>query len=156
MDDADEFKPASIDMSRRGTLHSSSENKATLEFFNNQPGKPKVAFEGNVGDYQELDHVLFFDGDSIRMERMHRAVKSLRHRRMPGESSAAAAATANAANASAQKEMLAAEDPESPQDGGNGNNSHVERISALPPAEKSVKKPAGPVRRHGRCCCGYR
>ncbi|CAM6092797.1 unnamed protein product [Calypogeia fissa] len=129
-----EFKPASIDTSRRGSLHSSSDNKVTVEFFNNQAGKPKVAFEGNVGDYQELDAMLFFDGQSFRLERMHRAVKSLRHIRMPGESSAAAASAA-------QKEAAATE-PESPQD---GNGSLVERISAMQPAEKSVKKPAGPA-----------
>jgi hypothetical protein len=133
--DADEFKPASIDASRRGSLHSNTENKVTVEFFNNQAGKPKVAFEGNVGDYQELDAVLFFDGESFRLERLHRAVKSLRHIRMPGESSAAAAAVA------AQK--AAAADPESPQE---GNGVVSEKISAMPGAEKSLKKPAGPVR----------
>ncbi|CAL5356396.1 unnamed protein product [Camellia sinensis] len=36
---------------------------------------------------------MFFDGESFRLERLHRAVKRLRHVRLPGESAAAAAGT---------------------------------------------------------------
>eukprot|EP00249_Psilotum_nudum_P012296 c23705_g1_i1 orf=75-1082(+) len=86
-----EFKPASIDTSRPGSLHKSVENKVTVEFCNNQAGKPKVSFQGNSEDCKDLDAVLFFDGKSFRMERLHKAVKSLRHVRLPGESVSAAA-----------------------------------------------------------------
>ncbi|KAJ9564523.1 hypothetical protein OSB04_000489 [Centaurea solstitialis] len=44
-------------------------------------------------DYKDNDAVLFFDGSSFRLERLHRSVKRLRHVRQPGESAAAAAAT---------------------------------------------------------------
>lgn len=63
----------------------------SVEFQNNQLGKPKVTFEGNSEEYKENDAVLFFDGETLRLERLHRAVKQLRHLRMPGESAAAAA-----------------------------------------------------------------
>ncbi|THF99195.1 hypothetical protein TEA_020795 [Camellia sinensis var. sinensis] len=76
-----------------GLLHKNKENRVTVEFHNNQPGKPKVMFEGNSEDYKENDAVLFFDGESFRLERLHRAVKRLRHVRLPGESAAAAAGT---------------------------------------------------------------
>lgn len=33
--------------------------------------------------------MLFFDGETFRLERLHRAVKRLRHVRLPGESAAA-------------------------------------------------------------------
>jgi ELL-associated factor len=67
-----------------------------VEFQNNQIGKPKVTFEGNSEEYKENDAVLFFDGRTLRLERLDRAVKQLRHLRMPGESSAAAAGTVTA------------------------------------------------------------
>ncbi|CAN6463159.1 unnamed protein product [Victoria cruziana] len=92
-----EFKPASIDKSQPGSLNKTKDNKVTVEFQNNQPGKPKVIFEGTSEDYKDNDAVLFFDGNSFRLERLHRAVKRLRHLRLPGESSAAAAAAAAAA-----------------------------------------------------------
>ncbi|RVX07533.1 hypothetical protein CK203_025275 [Vitis vinifera] len=63
-----EFKPASIDKNQPGSLHKNKENRVTVEFHNNQPGKPKVTFEGSI--------------------------KRLRHVRLPGESAAAAATTA--------------------------------------------------------------
>ncbi|KAL3813300.1 hypothetical protein ACJIZ3_014568 [Penstemon smallii] len=81
-----DFKPASIDKDRRGTLHKSKDNKVTVEFQNNQPGKPKMVFEGSSEDYKENDAVLLFDGQSFRLERLHRAVKRLKHNRMQGES----------------------------------------------------------------------
>ena len=93
---ADEFKPASIDTGSPGSLHKGAENKVTVEFSNNQAGKPKVAFQGNSEDCKDLDAVIFFDGTNFRLERLHRAVKSLRHVRLPGESAAAAAAAAAA------------------------------------------------------------
>ncbi|KAK9093239.1 hypothetical protein Syun_028150 [Stephania yunnanensis] len=89
-----EFKPASIDKNQRGSLHKNKENRVTVEFPNNQPGKPKVSFEGSSEDYKDNDAVLFFDGETFRLERLHRAVKRLRHVRLPGESAASAATTA--------------------------------------------------------------
>ncbi|CAA7052291.1 unnamed protein product [Microthlaspi erraticum] len=83
-----EFKPASIDKRRSGTLHKKKDNRVSVEFQNNQPGKPKVTFEGSSEDYKENDAVLFFDGEKFRLERLHRAVKQLRHRRTPDESAA--------------------------------------------------------------------
>ncbi|CAL5361920.1 unnamed protein product [Camellia sinensis] len=74
-------------------LHKNKENRVTVEFHNNQPGKPKVMFEGSSEDYKENDAVLFFDGEGFWLERLHRAVKRLRHVRLPGESAAAAAGT---------------------------------------------------------------
>ncbi|XP_042001569.1 ELL-associated factor 2-like [Salvia splendens] len=81
-----EFKPASIDKNQRGTLHKNKDNKVSVEFQNIQPGKPKVTFEGTSEDCKDNDAVLFFDGESFRLERLHRAVKRLRHNRMMGES----------------------------------------------------------------------
>ncbi|KAL3640405.1 hypothetical protein CASFOL_015373 [Castilleja foliolosa] len=89
-----EFKPASIDTNQRGKLHKSKDNKVTVEFQNIQPGKPKMIFEGTSEDYKDNDAVLFFDGESFRLERLHRAVKRLRHNRTLSESSGAAAAFA--------------------------------------------------------------
>ncbi|XP_010471114.1 PREDICTED: ELL-associated factor 2-like [Camelina sativa] len=89
-----EFKPASIDKNRSGTLHKKKDNRVSVEFQNNQPGRPKVTFEGSSEDYKENDAVLFFDGEKFRLERMHRAVKQLRHVRTPGESAAASQAAA--------------------------------------------------------------
>lgn len=88
-----EFKPASIDKNQPGKLHKTKDNKVAVEFQNNQPGKPKVSFEGSSEDYKDNDAVLFFDGSSFRLERLHRSVKRLRHVRQPGESAAVAAAT---------------------------------------------------------------
>lgn len=96
-----EFKPASIDKSQRGTLHKNKDNRVTVEFNNNQPGKPKVAFEGTNEDYKDNDGVMFFDGQSFRLERLHRAVKRLRHVRLPGESAAAVNITPAVTNAPA-------------------------------------------------------
>ncbi|XP_050234970.1 uncharacterized protein LOC126683173 [Mercurialis annua] len=91
-----EFKPASIDKTKVGSLHKNKENRVSVEFQNNQLGKPKVTFEGSSSeDYKENDAVLFFDGHSFRLERLHRAVKQLRHLRMPGESASSAAASAS-------------------------------------------------------------
>jgi ELL-associated factor len=92
----DEFKPASIDKTKPGLLRKTKENRVSVEFQNNQIGKPKVTFEGNSEEYKENDAVLFFDGRTLRLERLDRAVKQLRHLRMPGESSAAAAGTVTA------------------------------------------------------------
>ena len=93
----DEFKPASVDKSKPGLLRKTKENRAYVEFQNNQIGKPKVTFEGSSEEYRENDAVLFFDGETFRLERLHRAVKQLRHVRLPGESAAAASATTVAA-----------------------------------------------------------
>ncbi|KAI5382612.1 hypothetical protein KIW84_070159 [Lathyrus oleraceus] len=91
-----EFKPASVDKTKPGMLRKSKENRVSVEFQNNQIGKPKVTFEGNSEEYKENDAVLFFDGQTLRLERLDRAVKQLRHLRMPGESSAAASGTVTA------------------------------------------------------------
>ncbi|KAJ8770287.1 hypothetical protein K2173_012757 [Erythroxylum novogranatense] len=85
-----EFKPASIDKTKPGSLHKNKENRVSVEFQNNQSGKPKVTFEGSSEDYKDNDAVLFFDGQTCRLERLHRAVKQLRHLRMPGESASIA------------------------------------------------------------------
>ncbi|CAH9087190.1 unnamed protein product [Cuscuta europaea] len=81
-----EFKPASIDKSQPGKLHKTKDNRVTVEFQNSQPGKPKVNFEGSSEDYKENDAVLLFDGVTFRLERLHRAVKRLKHVRLHGES----------------------------------------------------------------------
>ncbi|KAK6922225.1 Transcription elongation factor Eaf, N-terminal [Dillenia turbinata] len=94
-----EFKPASIDKSKPGTLHKNKENRVSVEFQNNQPGKPKVTFEGSSEEYKECDAVLFFDGQSFKLERLHRAVKQLRHLRQPGESAASAVPSSSVAAA---------------------------------------------------------
>ncbi|KAG2715083.1 hypothetical protein I3843_03G063200 [Carya illinoinensis] len=83
-----DFKPASIDKNQSGSLHKKLDNRVTVEFQNNQPGKPKVSFEGTCEDYKESDALLFFDGQTFRLERLHRAVKRLRHVRLPGEPAA--------------------------------------------------------------------
>lgn len=94
-----EFKPASIDKKRSGTLHKKKDNRVSVEFQNNQPGKPKVTFEGSSEDYKDNDAVLFFDGEKFRLERLHRAVKQLRHLRTPGESAAAVPAGSSSQSA---------------------------------------------------------
>ncbi|KAL4362951.1 hypothetical protein GQ457_04G022770 [Hibiscus cannabinus] len=43
----------------------------------------KVTFEGANEDYKDNDEVLFFDGEAFQLERLHRAVKRLRHVRQP-------------------------------------------------------------------------
>ncbi|KAF8030628.1 hypothetical protein BT93_E2921 [Corymbia citriodora subsp. variegata] len=86
-----EFKPASVDKSQPGLLRKKKDNRVSVEFQNNQHGKPKVVFDGVAEDYKDNDAVLFFDGETFRLERLHRAVKRLRHMRVPGESAAAVA-----------------------------------------------------------------
>lgn len=88
---ADEFKPASVDKNQPGLLRKKKDSRVSVEFQNNQPGKPKVVFDGVGEDYKDNDAVLFFDGETFRLERLHRAVKRLRHMRVPGESAAAVA-----------------------------------------------------------------
>ncbi|KAI4313821.1 hypothetical protein L6164_026771 [Bauhinia variegata] len=87
-----EFKPASVDKTKPGSLRKTKENRVSVEFQNNQIGKPKVTFEGSSEEYKENDAVLFFDGETFRLERLHKAVKQLRHVRMPGESASATVA----------------------------------------------------------------
>lgn len=94
---ADEFKPASIDKTKPGSLRKSKENRVNIEFQNNQIGKPKLTFEGSSEDYKDNDAVLFFDGETFRLERLHRSVKQIRLLRQPGESNAAAAVASSAA-----------------------------------------------------------
>ncbi|KAF9683921.1 hypothetical protein SADUNF_Sadunf04G0064200 [Salix dunnii] len=94
-----EFKPASIDKSQPGLLHKSRDNRVSVEYHNNQQGKPIVMFEGVSEDYKENDAVLFFDGDTFHLEQLHHAVKRLRHVRLPGESAAATATVALVASA---------------------------------------------------------
>ncbi|XP_038707918.1 ell-associated factor Eaf-like isoform X2 [Tripterygium wilfordii] len=81
-----EFKPASIDKTKPGSLNKNKDNRVSLEFQNNQAGKPKVAFEGCSEDHKENDAVLYFDGETFRLERLHRAFNQLRRLRLPGES----------------------------------------------------------------------
>lgn len=91
-----EFKPASIDKTKPGLFHKNKDNRVSVEFQNNQLGKPKVTFEGSSEDYKENDAVLFFDGQNFRLESLHRAVKQLRHLRLPGESAAQSLPTVEA------------------------------------------------------------
>ncbi|KAJ1689894.1 hypothetical protein LUZ63_014049 [Rhynchospora breviuscula] len=93
-----EFKPASIDKTQSGMLHKNKENRVSVEFHNNQPGKPKVAFEGSSEDYKDTDAVLFFDGDTFCLEKLHRAFKSLKHKRVPGESNGLTGSSAAGTN----------------------------------------------------------
>lgn len=102
-----------------------------MEFQNNQLGKPKVTFEGSSEDYKDNDAVLFFDGHSFRLERLHRAVKQLRHIRLPGESAnATASANVNVNPAAASQSA----DPKLSPVGkvGKANASAVAR-SSVPP-----------------------
>ncbi|KAJ7971265.1 Ell-associated factor Eaf like [Quillaja saponaria] len=109
-----EFKPASIDNNQPGLLHKTLENRVTVEFHNNQQGKPKVRFEGVAEDYRENEAVLFFDGETFRLEQLHRAIKRLRHVRLPGESTAAAnVVTTTSVGAAAESNLrLLGEDTE--------------------------------------------
>ncbi|VVB09130.1 unnamed protein product [Arabis nemorensis] len=85
-----EFKPASIDNKKPGSFHKSNDNKVTLEFQNNQIGKPSVRFDGVSEDYNDKDKdaIIFFDGETFRLEKLHRAVKRLKYLRVPGDSAA--------------------------------------------------------------------
>lgn len=149
-----EFKPASIDKNQRGTLHKSKDNKVTVEFQNNQPGKPKVTFEGISEDYKENDAVLFFDGESFRLERLHRAVKRLRHNRMQGESTAAVAASAGLSDASSPPVGKGVKHQPMYKDAIHAMPVEVERIDigdfknsdTKPRKEKTVDYPASQVK----------
>ncbi|KAM0961220.1 hypothetical protein ACFX2I_020524 [Malus domestica] len=83
-----DFKPASIDKTKPGALKKTKDNRVTVEFQNNQVGKPNVTFKGSSEEYKGNDAVLFLDGQTFRLERLHRSVKQLRHDRQPGESAA--------------------------------------------------------------------
>lgn len=107
-----------------------------MEFHNNQPGKPNVSFEGSSEDYKDNDAVLFFDGETFRLERLHRAVKRLRHVRSRGESAAAAANVASAASAGATNMASVAStatnmESRSPQLGSN-SKTQLPSKTALP------------------------
>ncbi|KAJ9135809.1 hypothetical protein P3X46_032944 [Hevea brasiliensis] len=126
-----EFKPASIDKAKTGSLHKNKENRVSVEFQNIQLGKPKVTFEGSSEDYKENDAVLFFDGETFRLERLHRAVKQLRLLRQPGESAAAAAAAQSG---------LTIEPRLSPPAGKVVKPMHVGRSAAFPPVPVEVER----------------
>eukprot|EP00250_Pteridium_aquilinum_P018214 c23990_g14_i1 orf=685-1683(-) len=136
-----EFKPASIDTTRPGSLFKSTDNKVTVEFCNNQAGRPKVSFQGNSEDCKELDAIMFFDGESFRLERLHRAVKSLRHLRLPGESAGAVNVTNTAGGAGSIGGTSAVELTTSPghQNGGgvvSAVNVNIEKINPLVQVEE--------------------
>ncbi|KAL6286735.1 hypothetical protein ACE6H2_011125 [Prunus campanulata] len=126
-----EFKPASIDKNQPGSFHKSKDNRVTVEFHNNQHGKPKVTFEGVSEDYKEHDAVLFFDGESFRLERLHRAVKRLRHLRLPGESVAPAASVTSTS--------ISALESYSPPTGGKGAKLQSLNKDVLPHMPVEVK-----------------
>ncbi|KAJ4973509.1 hypothetical protein NE237_006683 [Protea cynaroides] len=127
-----EFKPASIDKNQPGSLHKTKDNRVTVEFHNNQHGKPKVTFEGSSEDYKDNDGVLLFDGETFRLERLHRAVKRLRHVRLPGESAAAATmATATS--------VVSAVDSRSPPLG-KAAKSHPLNKTIVPPLPVEVER----------------
>lgn len=104
-----------------------------MEFHNNQLGKPKVTFEGSSEEYKENDAVLFFDGETFRLERLHRAVKQLRHLRKPGESTAAASVVAGAQSVPAP-ELRLSPAGRGAKPGNLGRNT----FSAVPPVTVSV------------------
>ncbi|KAL9242561.1 hypothetical protein vseg_016549 [Gypsophila vaccaria] len=86
-----DFVPASVDKTQPGALHR-RKDKINVELNHVQPGKPKFNFEGTCDDLKENDAVMYFDGAGFRLERLHRAVKRLKHCRLPGEHAAAVAA----------------------------------------------------------------
>ncbi|EEF31322.1 ELL-associated factor, putative [Ricinus communis] len=136
-----EFKPASIDKTKAGTLHKNKENRVSVEFQNNQLGKPKVTFEGSSEDYKENDAVLFFDGQTFRLERLHRAVKQLRHLRMPGESASASAAPTATSAAQAGPGIEPPPPRLSPPVGKGVKPLHVPRsTTAFPPLPVEVER----------------
>ncbi|EFJ13469.1 hypothetical protein SELMODRAFT_424406 [Selaginella moellendorffii] len=146
-----EFKPASIDTSRPGSLHKDKGAEVTVELSNNQPGKPKVAFQGISEDCKDSDAILFFDGRTFRLERLHRAVKSLRHLRLPGES-AASSSSALAAPDNRSPLHLNGTSSASAGDDANvyrGPREHIEEIviggqpEAAASNKKNEKKAAG-------------
>lgn len=152
---SDEFKPASIDKKRSGTLHKKKDNRVSVEFQNNQPGKPKVTFEGSSEDYKDNDAVLFFDGEKFRLERLHRAVKQLRHLRTPGESAAAVPAGSSSQSAVAPP----VEHRVSPPVGRAAKSPHVNR-SLHPDMPVSFSMSFDQVywlmvTTHIGCCSGY-
>ncbi|MCH96817.1 suppressor protein SRP40-like, partial [Trifolium medium] len=55
--------------------------------------KAQCAFEGNSEEHKEDDAVLFFDGETLRLELLHKVVEQLQHIQMPGESSTVAASS---------------------------------------------------------------
>ncbi|KAM1017680.1 hypothetical protein ACFX2A_048213 [Malus domestica] len=125
-----EFKPASIDKNQPGLLHKSKDNRVALEFHNNQHGKPKVTFEGVSEDHKKDEAVLFFDGEGFRLERLHRAVKRLRHVRLPGESTAPVAAVMSTS--------VSAVESYSPPTGGKGpklQSLYKDILPNMPPVE---------------------
>ncbi|KAH7435888.1 hypothetical protein KP509_06G082700 [Ceratopteris richardii] len=122
-------------MSRPGSLFKSTDNKVTVELCNNQAAKPKVSFQGNSEDCKELDAVIFFDGKSFRLERLHKAVKSLRHLRLPGESAGSTNINNNIAGTSSFGGPSVAESLHSPGHPNGGNvpavNVSVEKINPM-------------------------
>ncbi|KAG2307413.1 hypothetical protein Bca52824_027161 [Brassica carinata] len=82
------FKPFQfslwIDKTKPAMFRKRNDNIVTLEFQNNQIGKPKVRFDGVCeADYNDKDAILFFDGETFRLEKLHRAVKRLKYMRVP-------------------------------------------------------------------------
>lgn len=141
-----EFKPASVDKTKTGLLRKTKENRVSVEFHNNQIGKPKVTFEGNSEEYKENDAVLFFDGQTLRLERLDRAVKQLRHLRKPGESSAATAGPVTAPSGLAlDPRSSPIGKPVKPASFGSGRSSNqaipveVERIDIGEPENTGIK-----------------
>lgn len=128
-----EFKPASIDKTKTGHLKKNKENRVSVEFNNNQAGKPKVAFEGSNEEHKENDAVLFFDGETFRLERLHRAVNQLRLLRYPGESATAASAAAGASLTVPVTETRASPVGKDPK-------SVPLSMSSLPPASMEVER----------------
>lgn len=145
-----EFKPASIDKNQPGALQKSKDNKVAVEFHNNQPGKPKTTFEGIISDdYKENDAVLFFDGETFRLEKLHRAVKRLKHVRLPGESAASAAVAAGPA-APSTSTGIAAESSSPPV--GKGNKFQSFNKNPVPPVPVEVERiDVGDFKSSGMC-----
>lgn len=159
---ADEFKPASIDTSRPGSLVKNVENKVTVEFQNILAGKPKVAFQGNSEDCKDIDGVIFFDGKTLRLERLHRFIKSLRHMRQPGESGAAAAASTSTPNSAGlpdrgvEKISLANGPPVSePRPSSTELRSSPPQVAAKEETKKKSGKGTEPPAKKGEMFCRF-
>jgi ELL-associated factor len=103
----DEFKPQSADSAKLGLLCHTEEKSVFVESQNKQIGKSKVTFEGTSEEYKENDAVLFFDGETLRLELIDKAVEQLQHIQKPGESSTVAAATVADSSPIAKSRKLA-------------------------------------------------
>eukprot|EP00897_Mesotaenium_endlicherianum_P003067 jgi/Mesen1/2789/ME000170S01895 len=74
-----DFKPASIDNTRPGSMRIGTENIVSVELSNNQAGKPRVAFVGHHEQCKDQEGIIIFDGKQFHLERLHYSIKNLKH-----------------------------------------------------------------------------